>query len=167
MSAKNSRLRIALVSLTVAAAALTMAGPAAAATYQPTTAVSTADQTPAAPTAFVDLPTPLPADTESHEVEVTYHNDSTTTRTVAPQLLAESPDSGPFLTPSDLKIEHRTATGCWEPVPLGTQTGTLFTDLTTVHRTIPAGETLTEVYRITLTNPDAKGTLHPRVALFD
>lgn len=168
MSSKNSRLRIVLVSLTIAAAALTMAGPAAAATHQPTTAVSTADQTSAAPTAFVDLPTtPLPADTESHEVEVTYHNDSTTTRTVAPQLLAQSPDSGPFLTPSDLNVEHRTATGCWEPVALGTQTGTLFTDLTTVHRTIPAGGTLTEVYRIALTNPDAKGTLHPRVALFD
>ncbi|EKX63333.1 signal peptide protein [Streptomyces ipomoeae] len=170
MSSKNSRLRVALVSVAVAVAGLAMAGPAAAATSPSTAAVSTVpqDQTPAIPTDFVDLATtPLAADTEPHEVTVTYRNDSAAARTVAPQLLVESPEAGPFLTPSDIKLERRTAAGCWKPVELGTQTGTLFTDLTTARRTLPAGETLTETYRLTVTNPEAQGTVHPRVALFD
>ncbi|GHE39260.1 hypothetical protein [Streptomyces capitiformicae] len=168
MSSKNSRLRLALLSLTVAAAALTMAGPAAAATHQPTSTVSTVDETPAVPTAFVDLPTtPLAMDGKPQEVTLTYRNDASVPRTVAPQLLVESPDSGPFLRPSDIKLERRTAFGCWEPVDLGTQTGTLFTDLTTAHRELAVGETLTETYRLTVTKAGVQGTVHPRVALFD
>ncbi len=46
------------------------------------------------------------------------------------------------------------------------QTGTLFTDLTTTQRTLSPGETLTERYRVTVLNPSAQGTLHPRVALY-
>ncbi|UUU23671.1 hypothetical protein [Streptomyces sp. DSM 40750] len=168
MPTKNSRLRVALLTVAVAVAGLALAGPAAAATPQTATTASTAQQTPAIPVDFVDLATsPLAADGETHEVTLTYRNDSTTDRTVAPQLLVESPDAGPFLDPSDIEVERRTAGGCWEPVDLGTQTGTLFTDLSTAQRTLRAGETLTEVYRLTATDPAAQGTVHPRVALFD
>ncbi|MEE1832215.1 signal peptide protein [Streptomyces sp. SP17KL33] len=172
MSSRNSRLRVALLAVAVAAAGLALAGPAAAATPQPaTTTVSTDGQTSSIPVDFVDLATsPLTADGESHEVTVTYRNDSGADRTVAPQLLVESPDAGPFLDPSDVRVERRTAGGCWKAVDLGSQTGTLFTDLTTARRTLPAGATLTEVYRVTVTDPAAEGTdlgtVHPRVALY-
>lgn len=166
MSSRNSRLRVAFLAVAVAAAGLALAGPASAATPQPTT-VSTAPQASAIPVDFVDLATsPLTADGESHEVTVTYRNDSGAGRTVAPQLLVESPDAGPFLDPSDVRVERRTAGGCWKAVDLGSQTGTLFTDLTTARRTLPAGATLTEVYRVTVTDPAAEGTVHPRVALY-
>ncbi|WP_128433895.1 hypothetical protein [Streptomyces cyaneus] len=177
MSLKNSRPRVAALALMVALAGFAAAGPAAAATpqtqtatqTQTTTATSTAptSQTPAIPTEFVDLPTStLVADNAGHEVTVTYRNESSADRTVAPQLLVESPDAGPFLNPTDLRVERRTATGCWEAVNLGSQTGTLFTDLTTAQRTLHAGDTLTEVYRVTALDPAAEGTVHPRVALF-
>ncbi|MGW1667362.1 signal peptide protein [Streptomyces sp. NPDC002324] len=168
MSIKNSRLRFALLAVAVAAAGLALAGPAAAAAPQtdPTT-VSTSTQAPAIPVDFVDLTAvPLTADGESHEVTLTYRNDSAADRTVAPQLLLESPDAGPFLDPADVEVEHRTAGGCWKAVALGSQTGTLFTDLTTARRTLPAGATLTEVYRVTVTDPAAEGTVHPRIALY-
>ncbi|GAA4064699.1 signal peptide protein [Streptomyces shaanxiensis] len=169
MSLKNSRLRLASVALIVALSGLAMASPAMAATQPSTAAASTGaqEQAPAIPTDFVDLPTSaLPADSEPHEFTVTYRNDSTAARTVAPQLLVTSPDAGPFLTPADVRLERRTAHGCWEPVQVGTQTGTLFTDLTTAQRTLPAGETLTQVYRLTVVDPEAKGTVAPRVALY-
>ncbi|MFF9772820.1 signal peptide protein [Streptomyces sp. NPDC013978] len=167
MSSRNNRLRVAFLAVAVAAAGLALAGPASAATPQPTTTVSTAPQASAIPVDFVDLATsPLTADGESHEVTVTYRNDSGADRTVAPQLLVESPDAGPFLDPSDVRVERRTAGGCWKAVDLGSQTGTLFTDLTTARRTLPAGATLTEVYRVTVTDPAAEGTVHPRVALY-
>ncbi|PAZ14098.1 signal peptide protein [Streptomyces sp. SA15] len=172
MSSKNSRLRVALVALTVAVAGLALAGPAAAATHQTSTASATAatapqDEAPLIPVDFVDLPTSaLPADSKRHKFTVTYRNESSADQTVAPQLLVESPDAGPFLNPSDVKLERRTAHGCWEAVEVGSQTGTLFTDLTTAQRTLHAGETLTEVYRLTVLNPEAEGTVHPRVALY-
>ncbi len=169
MSSKNSRLRVALVALVVAVAGLAAAGPAAAAAPQAPAAVSTAlpEQAPAILTGFVDLPTsPLPADSREHRFTVTYRNDSSVDQTVAPQLLVESPDAGPFLDPSDVKVERRTATGCWEAVQLGSQTGTLYTDLSTAQRTLHAGDTLTEQYRLTVLDPDAEGTVHPRVALY-
>ncbi|MGC9538358.1 signal peptide protein [Streptomyces sp. UG1] len=146
-------------------------GPAIAATQPSPVAqapTGSQDQTPTAPTGFVDLPTtPLPADGSQHEFTVTYRNDGTTDRTVAPQLLVLSPDAGPFLAPADIKLERCTAHGCWESAEVGTQTGTLFTDLATARRTLPAGETLTQVYRITVVNPKAEGTVAPRVALYD
>ncbi|MER5217840.1 signal peptide protein [Streptomyces sp. NPDC002838] len=169
MSSKKSRLRVALVALAVAVAGLALAGPAAAATHQTPTTVTTApqDQAPLIPVDFVDLPTSaLPADSQRHEFTVTYRNASSAGQTVAPQLLVESPDAGPFLNPSDVRLERRTAHGCWEAVEVGSQTGTLFTDLSTAQRTLHAGETLTEVYRLTVLNPDAEGTVHPRVALY-
>lgn len=168
MSLKNSRLRLASVALIAVLSGLATAGPAMAAT-QPSapTAVSAQQQAPAVPTGFVDLPTSaLPADSEPHEFTVTYRNDSAADRTVAPQFLVTSPDAGPFLAPADVKLERRTAHGCWEPVEPSTQTGTLFTDLTTAQRTLPAGETLTEVYRLTVVDPKAKGTVAPRIALY-
>ncbi|MFJ7041971.1 signal peptide protein [Streptomyces sp. NPDC101112] len=167
MSSKNTRLRFALVALAVTVAGLAAAGPAAAAAPRTTAQTATVARTAAIPVDFVDLTTsPLPADTKGHKVTVTYRNDSAAPLTVAPQLLVESPDAGPFLAPSDLTVERRTAAGCWEPVELGTQTGTLFTDLTTAQRTLAPGATLTETYRVTVTTPGAQGTLHPRVALY-
>jgi hypothetical protein len=169
VSSKNSRLRIAFLALTVTVAGLAVAGPAAAATERTSTAPATAPaaQTPALPTGFVDLPTtPLSADSGKQEITVTYRNASSADETVAPQLLVESPDAGPFLKPSDITVERRTAGGCWEAVGTGSQTGTLFTDLTTARRTLHGGETLTERYRVTVVAPDAEGTVHPRVALY-
>jgi hypothetical protein len=169
VSLKNSRLRLASVALVVAVSGLAMAGPAMAAT-QPAGAGAPAvsqEQAPAVPTDFVDLPTSsLPADSAQHEFTVTYRNDSSADRTVAPQFLVESPDAGPFLAPSDIKLERLKADGCWEAVQVGTQTGTLFTGLSTAQRTLHAGETLTQVYRLTVVNPQAKGTVAPRVALY-
>ncbi|MFE6620749.1 signal peptide protein [Streptomyces sp. NPDC057740] len=174
MSLKISRPGVAALALMAALMGAAAAGPAAAATTpqatpQTSTATSTAlpGQTPAIPTEFVDLSTSaLVADAASHEVTVTYRNDSSADRTVAPQLLVESPDGGPFLKPADVRVERRTATGCWETVELGTQTGTLYTDLVTAQRTLHAGDTLTEVYRVTALSPEAEGTVHPRIALY-
>jgi hypothetical protein len=168
VSSKNSRLRIAFLALVVAVTGLIAAGPAMAATAPAPAAVASAADTqePALPTDFVDLPTsPLRADARQ-EFTVTYRNDASTDATVAPQLLVTSPDAGPFLAPTDIQVERRTAHGCWEPVELGTQTGTLFTDLTGAQRTLRAGETLTERYRVTVLNPKAVGTVQPRVALY-
>ncbi|MEU9166760.1 hypothetical protein AB0D34_02965 [Streptomyces sp. NPDC048420] len=54
----------------------------------------------------MDLPTTaLVADGKRHEVTVTYRNDTSAERTVAPH-------AGPFLTSSDLVVEQRTAHGC-------------------------------------------------------
>lgn len=170
MSLKISRPRVAALVLMAALVGVATAGPAVAATPQTTTATSTAlpGRTPAIPTEFVDLSTSaLVADNARHEVTVTYRNESSADRPVAPQLLVESPDAGPFLKPTDIQVERRTVTGCWEAVELGSQTGTLYTDLTAAQRTLQAGDTLTEVYRITVRNPGAEGTVHPRVALFD
>ncbi|WP_338059312.1 signal peptide protein [Streptomyces coacervatus] len=158
------------MALVVAVSGLAMAGPAMAATQQTVAVAPTGaqqEQAPAIPTSFVDLPTStLPAAGARHVFAVTYRNDSSADRTVAPQLLVESPDAGPFLAPSDIKLERLKADGCWETVQVGTQTGTLFTDLTASQRTLHAGETLTQVYRLTVVNPQAKGTVAPRVALF-
>ncbi|MFF4500201.1 signal peptide protein [Streptomyces sp. NPDC001401] len=158
------------MALVVAVSGLAMAGPAMAATQQTVVgapAGAQQEQAPAIPTSFVDLPTSaLPAAGSQHVFTVTYRNDSSADRTAAPQLLVESPDAGPFLAPSDIKLERLKADGCWEAVQVGTQTGTLFTDLSTAQRTLHAGETLTQVYRLTVVNPQAKGTVAPRVALF-
>nr|WSZ15819.1 signal peptide protein [Streptomyces canus] len=166
MSKSTRRLKIAFVSVAVALAGLAAAGPAEAAAPAKPAAAAPAQQS-AVPVDFVDLPTTaLGADGERHEVTVTYRNGSSADRTVAPQLLVESPDAGPFLTPSDVLVEQRTAHGCWRPVETASQTGTLFTDLTTAQRTLHAGETLTQVYRITVVDPDARGTVQPRIALY-
>ncbi|MET9454996.1 signal peptide protein [Streptomyces canus] len=167
MSKSTRHLKIAFVSVAVALAGLAAAGPAAAAAPAKPAAATAQAQQAAVPVDFVDLPTTaLVADGQRHEVTVTYRNDSSADRTVAPQLLVESPDAGPFLTPSDVVVERRTAHGCWRPVETASQTGTLFTDLTTAQHTLHAGQTLTQVYRITVVNPDAEGTVQPRIALY-
>ncbi|MFH9005513.1 signal peptide protein [Streptomyces afghaniensis] len=162
---KNSRLKVAFLAVAVAVAGLTTAGPALAA---PPTATAAASRTqdPALPTDFVTLPTSPLRSEGSQEVTLAYRNTTPTPTTVAPQLLLTSPDTGPFLSPSDVRVERRTGHGCWVPVRLGSQTGTLFTDLVGAQRTLGAGETLRERYRVTVLNPGAVGTVEPRVALY-
>jgi hypothetical protein len=161
----SRRLRVALVAAVVTLAGLAAAGPAAAAARPGTAAVQAQQQ--AVPVDFVDLPAgALVADGKRHKVTVTYRNDTSADRTVAPQLLVESPDAGPFLDPADVVVEQRTPHGCWQPVETASQTGTLFTDLTSAQRTLHPGQTLTQVYRITVVDPDAQGTVQPRIALY-
>ncbi|MDN0200504.1 signal peptide protein [Streptomyces sp. S.PNR 29] len=170
MQSKNRRLRVASLALAVALTGLSTAGTAVAATHQAAGAQSTGarGQAPALPVGFVDLPTsPLPSDSRQHEFTATYRNTSSADRTVAPQLLVESPDAGPFLKQSDIQVERRTATGHWTRTELGSQSGTLYTGLSTAQRTVHPGATLTEHYRLTVTDPDAEGTVQPRVALLD
>lgn len=166
---KDSRLKVAILAALVAVTGLATAGPALATTPAVTAAVTvTAHQAqePALPTDFVDLPmSPLRADAPQ-ELTVTYRNTTSTPTAVAPQLLVTSPDTGPFLAPSDVKVERRTGHGCWVAVRLASQTGTLFTDLVGAQRTLGAGETLEERYRVTALNPEAVGTVEPRVALY-
>ncbi|MFH8493890.1 signal peptide protein [Streptomyces coeruleorubidus] len=169
MSSKNSRIRVALLAAVIAVTGLATAGPALAATpaaAPAATATSSQAQDPAIPTDFVDLPTsPLRAGAPQ-EFTVTYRNTTPTPTTVAPQLLVTSPDTGPFLAPSDIKVERRTGHDCWVAVPLGSQTGTLFTDLVGAERVLGAGETLEERYRVTVLDSEAGGTVEPRVALY-
>ena len=172
MSSKNSRIRVAILAAVIAVIAVTglaTAGPALAATPAVTPAVSvTSSQAPdpAIPIDFVDLP-PSPLRTDApQEFTVTYRNAAPTTTSVAPQLLVTSPDTGPFLAPSDIKVERRTGHGCWVSVRVGSRTGTLFTDLVGARRTLGAGETFRERYRVTALNPKAVGTVQPRVALY-
>jgi lipoprotein-anchoring transpeptidase ErfK/SrfK len=160
---KNTRLKVAFVAAAMTIAGLAAAGPAAAAT--PPAAVRA--QQAAVPVDFVDLPTSaLVTDGARHEVTVTYRNDTSADLTVAPQLLVESPDAGPFLAPSDVVVEQRTAHGCWRTVQTASQTGTLFTDLTDAQRVLHPGQTLTQVYGVSVVNPEARGTIAPRVALY-
>ncbi|MET9523051.1 signal peptide protein [Streptomyces coeruleorubidus] len=169
MSSKNSRISVALLAAVIAVTGLATAGPALAATPAVAPAVTVTPsqaQDPAIPTDFVDLPTsPLRADAPQ-ELTVTYRNTTSAPTTVAPQLLVTSPDTGPFLAPSDIKVERRTGHGCWVAVRLGSQTGTLFTDLVGAERELGAGETLEERYRVTVLDPEAGGTVEPRVALY-
>ncbi|MEU2271941.1 signal peptide protein [Streptomyces olindensis] len=163
MPFRNRRLRLTLLALAVAAIGLTTAGPALAATPP---AATPQTREAAIPTDFVDL-TPRPLQAEgSRDFTVTYRNDGPTPVTVAPQLLVLSPDTGPYLTPSDVTVERRTGHGCWQPVAVGSQTGTLYTELTGARRTLSAGETLTERYRVTDVQPEVQGTVLPRVALY-
>ncbi|MFG2793463.1 signal peptide protein [Streptomyces sp. NPDC048419] len=146
------------------------AGPAMAAARQaaPGAAASPQVRTPAAPGHYLDEPAgSLQADGEQHEFTVTYRNDTAQDRTVAPQLLVVSPDGGPYLAPSDVLLERLTADGSWEPVRVGSRTGTLFTDLPGARRTLHPGERLTEIYGLTVVEPSAEGTVQPRVALYD
>jgi hypothetical protein len=171
VSSKNSRIRVALLAAVVAVTGLAAAGPALAATPAVTAAVTVTssqaqDPDPAIPTDFVDLPTSPLGSEGRQEFTVTYRNATPTPKTVAPQLLVTSPETGPYLAPSDITVERRTGHGCWAAVQLGSQTGTLFTDLVGAERTLGAGETLMERYRVTVLNPEAVGTVQPRVALY-
>ncbi|MDH6705640.1 hypothetical protein P3T27_002362 [Kitasatospora sp. MAA19] len=136
----------------------------------PSQALATGDFAPqvaaaAAPASFVDLPDrPLPSDHAAHRITVTYRNDSSADRSVAPQILVESPDNGPFLAPADIKLEVLTG-GHWKTVPLASQTGTLYTDLTQAKLVLHSHHTLTQRYRLTVVKA-GPGTVQPRVALY-
>ncbi|MET9678819.1 signal peptide protein [Streptomyces coeruleorubidus] len=171
MSSKNIRIRVALLAAFVAVTGLATAGPALAAAPAVTDAVTVTSSRaqapdPAIPTDFVNLPASPLRVGAPQEFTVTYRNTTSAATTVAPQLLVTSPDTGPFLAPSDLKVERRTGHGCWVTVPLGSQTGTLFTDLVGAQRVLGAGETLKERYRVTVLDAEAVGTVEPRVALY-
>lgn len=121
---------------------------------------------------FVHMPSsPLPTDGKPHEFTVTYQNTSKTDQTVSPQMLVESSDHGPYLHPTDIKLERRTDPGPdnghsqWQTVRTPTQTGTLYTDLPSAERVLHPGDTLTQTYRL-LANRDAQGTVDPLVALY-
>ncbi|WP_055587709.1 hypothetical protein [Peterkaempfera griseoplana] len=132
-----------------------------------------ADTRPAeVPAGFVDLPTsPVSADGQAHDLTVHYRNTGTATRTVAPQILVESPDSGPYLAPADVKLEQLDpADGQWRTVQLGTQTGTLYTTIPASGRQLPPGADLVVGYRVTVQPSSSAAArvavLQPRVVLF-
>ncbi|WP_208865839.1 hypothetical protein [Streptomyces zinciresistens] len=165
MSFKKSRGLLVCAALAVTLTGVVAAGTAVAAARG---AKPLADRAPAG---FAELPPgPLPHPGESRAFTATYRNDTPARRTVAPQLLVLSPDAGPFLAPSDVRLERRAADGHWEDVPVRTTTGTLYTGLAGAHRTLPPGATLTEVYRLTVAGAGAGtragGTVRPRVALY-
>ncbi|MFF9808194.1 signal peptide protein [Streptomyces coeruleorubidus] len=163
MSSINRRLRGATLALTAALVGVAGAAPALASTA-PAASTSTAALVPVD---FVDAPgRALPAAGQSHTFTVSYRNDSSVDQVVAPQILVESPDAGPYLASADIRVERRNAAGDREIVPVGSQTGTLFTDLVAAQRTLRPGETLTERYRVTVIAPGAAGTVQPRVALY-
>lgn len=121
----------------------------------------------AVPIDFVDMPaSPLAAGPQAHDYTVTYRNSSSTDQIVAPQLLVESPNAGPFLKPSDIKVQQLTSTGRWRTVRLASQTGTLYTDLSHVKHRLHSGETLTQRYRLVVLTAGAAGTVAPRAAIF-
>ncbi|MES5823256.1 signal peptide protein [Streptomyces sp. RG80] len=168
MSLTNYRLAAAALALTTALVGVAGAGTAMASTATAASA-ATVDETGAAlfPVDFVNLPTrALPAAGESHTFVVSYRNNSSADQVVAPQILVESPDAGPFLAAADIRVERRDADGAREVVPVASQTGTLFTDLVAAQRTLRPGETLTERYRVSAITPGATGTVQPRVALY-
>lgn len=167
MPPKKNRVRIPAVTAVAAAAIVAVATPSAADTREPG-CPSAASQSRTATIEFVDMPSSdLPDDRDTHEVEITYRNESGADRTVAPQVLFVSPDKGPYLKPSDIKVERLTGTGSWEPVDLASQAGSLYTALPLTKRPLADGETLTEKFRYSLVTEGAAGTVLPRVAIFD
>ncbi|MFF2147829.1 signal peptide protein [Kitasatospora sp. NPDC058190] len=121
----------------------------------------------AAPVSFVDLPdTSLPSDNAPHGITVTYRNPASTDQTVAPQILIESPDNGPFLDPAQIRLELLGTDRHWHTVSLGSQTGTLYTDLIPAKIVLHGHHTLTEHYRVTVLKGPAQGSVEPRVAIY-
>ncbi|MFE4971636.1 signal peptide protein [Kitasatospora sp. NPDC056651] len=117
---------------------------------------------------FVELPrSPLPSDHGQRTITVTYRNDSARDRTVAPQILVESPASGPFLDPASIRLEVLGPDGHWRSTALASQTGTLYTRLDTVQLVLHGHGTLTEQYRLTVVGKaPLQGTIEPRVAIY-
>ncbi|MFJ9773219.1 signal peptide protein [Kitasatospora sp. NPDC101157] len=157
--------------LTVAALAAlptaTLTAPAQAASATPAAAPPTASAATAAPVRFVDLPdTALPTDRAPHRITFMYRNDTPTDQTIAPQVLVESPPTGPFLSPSDIRLEQLGGDGHWRALRLGSQTGTLYTGLIPAKIVLHSGHTLTETYRITVLHSSARGTVEPRIAIY-
>ncbi|MFJ7906480.1 signal peptide protein [Kitasatospora sp. NPDC096204] len=155
---KIPRRSLALAAAVAAVPTALLTAPAQAATSAPA----------APPTTFVEMPTsPLPRDHAQREVTVTYRNDSSADRTVAPQVLIESPQNGPFLDPAAIRLEVLSPDGHWRTTPLASQTGTLYTKLVPAKLVLHSHHTLTEHYRVTVVGAaDAQGTVEPRVALY-
>ncbi|GAB2711899.1 hypothetical protein [Kitasatospora kifunensis] len=169
MLSKRNRLAVTAAAAVTVAAAVVSAGPAMASGHQLAAPVSAGahGRTLAAPIDFVEMPArPLPAGQQMHEFTVTYRNGTSTDQVVAPQLLVESPDAGPFLKPSDVKLERLTGAGHWKAVRLASQTGTLYTDLSRVKHRLHSGETLVQRYRLSVVTAGAVGTVGPRAAIF-
>ncbi|GAB2723737.1 hypothetical protein [Kitasatospora kifunensis] len=156
-------LALAVVAVTIpATSALTEPVQAAA----PAASVTAPSPVGSTPTSFFQLPTTqLPADHATHDISFSYRNPSAVDRTVAPQILIESPAWGPYLSPTDVSVAVQAADGHWQPLKLGTQTGTLYTNLIPAKLVLHGNHTLTEHYRITVTSI-TPGTVAPRMALY-
>ncbi|MGF1430397.1 signal peptide protein [Kitasatospora sp. LaBMicrA B282] len=147
-----------------AAAAPTAPLAAPATTASTTTAPATA--VAASPTGFLNLPTSLlPTDRAPHEISFQYRNDSAGDQSIAPQVLIESPVGGPFLVPTAVSLQVETSDGSWLPLPLGIETGTLYTNLIPAKLVLHSHHTLTEHYRLTVLSPSL-GTVAPRIAFY-
>ncbi|MFF2119490.1 signal peptide protein [Kitasatospora xanthocidica] len=159
-------LKIPRRSLALAAALAALPTAALVAPAQAATGARTATAAP--PVSFVELPeTALPRDHATRPITVTYRNDSSADRTVAPQILVESPDNGPFLNPAGIRIEVLSPDGHWRAIPLGSQTGTLYTRLVPAKTVLHGHQTLTAHYRVTVVGKaPLQGTVEPRVALY-
>ncbi|MET8983402.1 signal peptide protein [Streptomyces sp. NPDC004539] len=168
MSIANKRLAAAYLALTTTFIGVAGAGPALASTAPVASAAPEAEPqlAVAPPVDFVDRPTRPLQTASSHTFTISYRNDTSAGQVVAPQILVESPDAGPFLSPSDVKIERRAPDGCWEVLPLESQTGTLFTDLSAAQRILHPAGTLVERFRVTVITSNAQGVVHPRLALY-
>ncbi|MFD9685900.1 signal peptide protein [Kitasatospora sp. NPDC001309] len=133
----------------------------------PAATVAASGPAAAVPVRFVDLPdSALPTDRAPHRITFRYRNDTPKDQTVAPQILVESPQRGPFLSPSDVRLEMRGTDGSWRTVPLASQTGTLYTALVPAKIVLHSGHTLTESYRLTVLHAPARGTVEPRIAVY-
>jgi hypothetical protein len=121
---------------------------------------------------FIDLPRrAISADGKAHEFTLRHRNTAGSTRTVAFQVLVVSPEHGPFLRTSDVRLEAlNPRTHHWAAAPLGSQTGTLYTTIpASGHRLAPASE-LSARYRLTFTHAEANAPRHaqlqPRVVVY-
>lgn len=122
---------------------------------------------------IVDLPTlPVVENYQGHEFTVSYRNDSNQPKTVSSQILVESPDYGPFLQPADVRLQLlNPATGHWHTVPLGAQTGTLYSTIPAAGRRLLPGRTVSRRYRLTVVAPAPGGTawnavILPRIVIY-
>ncbi|MEU3570324.1 signal peptide protein [Kitasatospora sp. NPDC036755] len=158
---KIPRRSLALAAAAAAVPTVLLTAPAQAATGTPSA-------TGTLPVGFVNEATsPLPSDHGQRVVTVSYRNDSSADRTVAPQILIESPANGPFLDPASIRLEVLSADGHWRTLPLGSQTGTLYTRLAPAKIVLHGHHTLTERYRVTVVGTaPVQGTVEPRVALY-
>ncbi|MET7354082.1 hypothetical protein [Streptomyces mirabilis] len=108
MSSTDRRLGRPTLALTAALVGVGMAGAAPA--LASTAPVASTSATALVPADFVDAPArALPAAGQSHTFTVSYRNDSSVDQVVAPQILVESPDAGPYLAPADIRVERRNA----------------------------------------------------------
>ncbi|MET8629543.1 hypothetical protein ABZW30_38400 [Kitasatospora sp. NPDC004669] len=162
--------------LLAGAAALGVSGQAMAATAPaPAAAAASHSSSSTAATAdtglrIVSLPTHrIGADHRPHEFTVRYSGDTRLAQ--AQQILVLSPEHGPYLQSDDIRLEwFDDATRRWEPVDLGSQTGTLYTRIPLTGHILTHGGDTAIRYRITLQHdlPTAPRhlTVQPRTILY-